>query len=111
MRATNNVLLKKLPSIKTQSMNLNHLKNKLTLRQLNLLHNRGELIKKKARLKVEDGYRFKKGRSRSKIYATAQPSSTPKRMNLDKEMRGKQIVEIGSDDKLKDIFQTATIQR
>lgn len=59
----------------------------LCLRDVTLLKRRGELLEKARKKVAEDGYCFRKGRSRSKVYGDPDTSSTPKRPKFDKEMR------------------------
>lgn len=75
----------------------------LCLNDLTLLSQRGELLKQ-ARSKVADeGYAFKKGRSRSKAYGcgNSQTTHTNKTTKCDKEMREDHLKATG--EKLNDI--------
>lgn len=52
--------------------------------------NRGELLERARKKVADDGYCFKKGRSRSKLYGNnddAEPPSAPKRPKLNEKMR------------------------
>lgn len=69
----------------------------LCLRDATLLRKRGELLEKARKRVAEDGYCFKKGCSRSKVYGGSGTSSTPKRPKFDKEMREERIKQIQDD--------------
>lgn len=69
----------------------------LCLKDVTLLKRRGELLEKARKKVAEDGYCFRKGRSRSKVYDETDTSSTPKRPKFDKEMREERIRQIQDD--------------
>lgn len=53
---------------------------------MSLLNKRGELLEKARRKVADEGYIFKKGRSRSKVYGNPEATTTPKRPKFDEEM-------------------------
>ena len=59
----------------------------LCLADVSLLDKRGELLQKARKKVADDGYVFKKGRSRSKHYGMHDIASIPKRPKCDKDMR------------------------
>ena len=59
----------------------------LCLADVSLLDRRGELLKNARKKVADDGYVFKKGHSRSKVYGVPGTASTPKRPKCDKDMR------------------------
>ena len=69
----------------------------LALAQPNLVRKRGELLTKARRKVSDDGYCFKKGKSRSKLYGTSPESVVPKRIKLDQKMRDERIKGIEED--------------
>ena len=69
----------------------------LCLKDTTLLRTHGELLEKARKKVADDGYCFRKGRSRSKVYGDEGTSSTPKRPKFDKEMRGERIKQIQDD--------------
>ena len=73
----------------------------LCLADVSLLDRRGELLQKARRKVADDGYVFKKGRSRSKHYGIHDAASTPKRPKCDKEMREERLQTI--EDEMSDI--------
>lgn len=73
----------------------------LCLSDISLLNKRNVLLKLARKKVAEDGYVFKKGHSRSKIYGQAASSSTPKRTKYDEEMRAERLQNI--EEELSDI--------
>ena len=62
--------------------------------------NRGELLDKARKKVADDGYCFKKGKSRSKVYGSGddtEPASAPKRPKLNEQMREERIKELEED--------------
>ena len=81
---------------------VNHAAIELALGQPSLLRkgNRGELLEKACRKVADDGYYFKKGKSRSKVYGSSddtEPASTTKRPKLNQQMREERIKELEED--------------
>lgn len=73
----------------------------LCLKDVSLLKRRGELLEKARKKVADDGYVFKKGRSRSKVYGQPDSPSKPKRPKYDEEAREGRIEAI--EEELKDI--------
>jgi len=73
----------------------------LCLKDLSLLKRRGDLLEMARKKVAEDGYVFKKGHSRSKLYGQSDSPSKPKRCKYDEEAREGRIEAIGEE--LKDI--------
>ena len=63
----------------------------LCLRDVSLLNKRGELLELARKRVADEGYIFKKGRSRSKLYGDSEAETTPKRPKYDKEMREERL--------------------
>ena len=73
----------------------------LCLSNVSLLNRRGELLEKARKKVADEGYVFKKGRSRSKLYGQPVTETTPKRPKYDKEMREERLKAI--DEESRDI--------
>ena len=80
---------------------MNNAAIELCLADVSLLDRRGELLQQARKKVAEDGYVFKKGRSRSKVYGVHESESTPKRPKCDQEMREERLEAI--DEEMKDI--------
>ena len=68
---------------------------------MSLLNRRGALLRLARKRVAEDGYTFKKGHSRSKIYGQSSESSTQRRAKYDEEMRDERLQHI--EEELVDI--------
>ena len=75
----------------------------LCLNDVKLLDNCGKLLQLARKKVADDGYIFKKGHSRSKVYGIPQDESVPKRPKYSQEMRESRIEAIG--DELRDIVR------
>ena len=72
----------------------------ICLNDVSMLDNRGELLQKARKKVADDGYVFKKGQSRSKLYGQLDTTKS-KRPKLDKDMREERLQAI--DEEVKDI--------
>ena len=71
--------------------------------------NRGELMEAARKKVVEDGYVFKKGRTRSKLYGVQDSQTTlPKRTKLNEESRRKRMDDL--EDDIKDLSKRITMK-
>ena len=68
---------------------------------MSLLNRRGALLQLSRKKVAEDGYLFKKGHSRSKVYGQSDDASTPRRAKYDEEMREERLKNI--EEELADI--------
>ena len=72
----------------------------LALHDPSLVHkgNRGTLLERARRKVADDGFNFKKGKSRSKVYGEQScTSSSPKRRKLNEQMRAERLHELAED--------------
>ena len=70
----------------------------LALAQPSLIRKRGELLENARKKVADDGYCFKKGKSRSKVYGSSDdPPTTSKRPKLDQTMREDRIKDLEED--------------
>ena len=69
----------------------------LCLSDVSLLNRRGELLEKARKKVADEGYVFKKGRSRSKSYGHPVTETTPKRPKYDREMREERLKAIDEE--------------
>ena len=58
---------------------------------VSLLSKRGDLLALARKKVTDDGYIFKKGHSRSKVYGSSESETTPKRPKYDDEMREERL--------------------
>ena len=89
------------PELKDFQKKVNAAATELCLKDLSLLKRRGELLQMARKKVADDGYIFKKGHSRSKVYGQSDVASAPKRPKYDKEAREERIGAI--DEELSDI--------
>lgn len=76
-------------------LKVNESAKELALSQPKLVRKRGELLEKARKKVADDGYCFKKGKSRSKVYGGKNADvSEPKRVKLDQRMREERIKEV-----------------
>ena len=73
----------------------------LCLADVSLVERRGDLLNAARKKVSDDGYVFKKGHSRSKVYGVSDSVSTPKRPKCDKDLREQRLQAI--EDEIKDI--------
>ena len=73
----------------------------LCLNDISLINRRGDLLEKARKRVADEGYNFKKGFSRSKVYGRIETSSTAKRPKYEKEMRDERMKSI--EEELQDI--------
>lgn len=80
---------------------MNQAAKNLCLSDVSLLNRRNALLELARKKVAEDGYVFKKGHSRSKVYGQATSSSTAKRTKYDEQMREERLQNI--EEELLDI--------
>ena len=73
----------------------------LRLNDISLISRRGDLLEKARKRVADEGYNFKKGFFRSKVYGISETPSTAKRPKYDKEMREERMKSI--EEELQDI--------
>lgn len=73
----------------------------LCLKNVGLLDRRGELLQLARKKVAEEGYNFKKGHSRSKLYGKPQSDSTPKRAKYNQDMREERMATV--EEELSDV--------
>lgn len=59
----------------------------LCLHDIKLLDNRGTLLQQARKKVADEGYVFKNGHSRSKVYGVSQSENPPKRLKYNQKMR------------------------
>ena len=99
-------LIYRKPNLTSFQQNVNSAAMELALENPVLIQkgNRGELLEKARSRVPSDGYNFKKGRSRSKVYGEESAvESTPKRPKFDGDMRRKRKKEL--EEEIQDITQ------
>jgi len=94
-------MLFKSPNLSEFQEKVNSAAAQLALHNPSLVHkgNRGTLLERARRKVADDGYLFKKGKSRSKVYGeqSCTPSSPPKRRKLNEQMRAERLNELAED--------------
>ena len=95
------MIYKRKGELKEFEKQVNSASANLCLRDASLLNDRGQLLALARKKVADDGYVFKKGHSRSKVYGVSQDSSIPKRPKYNQEMRESRIEAI--DEELDDI--------
>lgn len=77
---------------------LNRLAGEICLRDPSLLTRKGELVKLAQKALNEEGYQYKKGRSRSKVFGS-DSDTAPKRPKLSEEYRQRRLQQIQEENK------------
>ena len=79
-------------------LHVNEAAIELALAQPSLVRKRGELLEMARKKVADDGYCFKKGESRSKVYGSGDAEPTvPKRLKLDQNIREERVKELEED--------------
>ena len=91
----------KSPNLSEFQKRVNSAAVQLALCDPSLVHkgNRGTLFERACRKVADDGYNFKKGKSRSKVYGeeSCTPASPPRRRKLNEQMRTERLQELTED--------------